>query len=394
MKISRPVLVNVSLGVVIVAAVAGSLAFILPSSASAGTSDTTQLTGTVQQGTVSTSISASGQIAAAREVAASFTVSGTIATVDVALGATVEAGQQLATLDTTDLSAAVTAANKQLTSAKTSRTEAQNAVATANSEQETSSANQQLSQAQTSVENATDALTTAKENLAAATLTAPIAGLVIAVPAVGDAAGSSGQGSTSTGFTIADVSAMTLTANIAESDIADVAVGQAATVTFPALEDIEQAATVTAIAPTGTASNSVVTYATTITLDAIPDGLRLGQTAEASIVIEASAEDALYVPSAAITTATNGTSTVDVLEDDGTVITTTVTLGVVGDQGTEIVTGLELGQTIVLGEVSATEESSDTGTSNQQQGGFGSGNFPGGGTPPTGGNGGQGGFPQ
>lgn len=384
MKISRPVLVNVSLGVVIVAAVAGSLAFILPSSASAGTDETTQLTGTVQQGVVSTSISASGQIAAAREVTASFSVSGTIATVDVALGATVTAGQQLATLDSTDLTKALTAANKTLTSARSDRTEAQNAVATATNEQELSSANNQLSQAQSQVDNATDAVTTATENLAAATLTAPIAGLVIAVPAVGDSAGSGGGGTTSTGFTIADVSSLTMTANIAEADIADVAVGQAATVTFPALDSLESAATVTAVAPTATASNSVVTYATTITLDAIPEGLRLGQTAEASIVIEASAEDALYVPSAAITTA-NGTSTVDVLEDDGTVTTTTVTLGVVGDQGTEILTGLELGQTIVLGEVSNDTTTTDTGTTNQQ-GGFGGGNLPEGFTPPTGGN--------
>ena len=380
MKISRPVLINTSLGVVIAAAVAGALVFTLPATAS-DSSDTTQLTSTVQQGTVSSSISATGQIAAVREVSPAFAVSGTIATVDVALGATVAAGQQLGTLDTTDLADAVTDAQKQLTSAKADRTSAQNSVNTATNNQEASSANSQLSQAQTSVDNAADAVADAKANLAAATLASPIAGLVIAVPAVGDAAGSSAGGTASTGFTIADVSAMTMTAAIAEADIADVVVGQAATVTFPALTDVEATATVTAIAPTATASNSVVTYATTITLDAIPEGLRLGQTAEVAITIESSADDALYVPSAAITTS-GDTSTVDVVEDDGTVTTTTVTLGVVGDQGTEILTGLTLGQTIVLGEVSNDTTTTDTGTTNQQ-GRFG-GTIPEGFTPPSG----------
>jgi len=393
MKISRPVLINVSLGVVIAAAVAGALAFTLPGIASADSSDTTQLTSTVQKGVVSSSISATGQIAAAHEASASFAVTGTVATVDVALGATVTAGQQLATLDTTDLADAVSDADRQLKSAKADRTAAQTTVNNAN-DQELSSAQSQLRQAQTSVDNAADTLADAQADLASATLTSPIAGLVIAIGAVGDSAGSAVGGTESTGFaTIADVSAMSMTADIAEADIADVTVGQVATVTFPALADVEATATVTAISPTATASNSVVTYATTITLDAIPEGLRLGQTAEVDITIESSAEDALYVPSAAITTATDGTSTVDVVEEDGTVTTTTVTLGVVGDQGTEITSGLEEGQTIVIGEVSNTE-TTDTGTgTGGLQGGFGGGQLPEGFTPPEGVEIPSGGFP-
>lgn len=391
MKLSRPVIISASLGVVTVAALVGSALLVLPRTASADTGETTQLTSTVQQGVVSSSITASGQIAALREVSASFDVSGTIATVDVALGSTVAAGQQLGTLDTSDLADSLADANSDLTDARSSRTEAQVAV-TAGTDPQAAS---QLEQAQDQYEQATEAVATAKQNLAAATLTAPIAGLVVAVNnVVGDSAGTSAGGAESSAFiTIADVSQMTMTASIAEADIADVAVGQAATVTFPALDAVESAATVTAIAPTATASNSVVTYATTITLDAIPEGLRLGQTAEASIVIESSGEDALYVPSAAITSTGDGTGTVDVIGDDGEVTTVTVETGVVGDQGTEILSGLELGQTIVLGEVSATDESTDTGTTIQQGGFGGGGTIPGGGdfTPPSGGTGG--GFP-
>ena len=191
---------------------------------------------------------------------------------------------------------------------------------------------------------------------------------------------------TSSGFvTIADTSSYTVTANIAEADIAAVATGQTATVAFPALDDTTAAATVTAISPTATASNSVVTYATTITLSEVPDGLRLGQTAEASITTVASADDALYVPTAAITTDTDGVSTVDVIDDEDVTTTTTVELGVVGDEGTEIISGLAVGDTVVLGEVAATTD--DDATTEQMGGG--TGEFPtggfGGGTAPTGG---------
>jgi macrolide-specific efflux system membrane fusion protein len=100
----------------------------------------------------------------------------------------------------------------------------------------------------------------------------------------------------------------------------------------------------------------------------------------------ASADDALYVPTAAITTDTDGVSTVDVLGDDDVTTTTTVELGVVGDEGTEITSGLAAGDTVVLGEVAATTD--DDATTEQPGGGTGDftggGGF-GGGTAPTGG---------
>lgn len=391
MKISKPVLLNSALGVVIVGAIVGGVLALNPVQASTS-DDATQLTSTVQQGAVSSSITASGQIAAASEVSAYFDSTGTIASVRVSLGETVKKGQVLGTLETDDLSDAVSDAASDYSDAASAVSSANSAIATAkkhatstvaqtkqNAAQELSSATSQLSQAQDQLDQASDAVADAKEALAGATLKAPISGLVIAV--TGTVGSSTSTGGESTGFaTIADVSELTMTAAIAEADIADVEVGQTADVTFPALEDTTATATVTAIAPTATASNSVVTYATTITLDDIPDGLRLGQTAEVSITTVTSADDALYVPTAAITTATDGTSTVDVVGDDGETTTVTVTLGVVGDQGTEILTGLEAGQTVVLGEVVATDSTSEEST---QQGGM--GGFGGGGTPPTGG---------
>ncbi len=95
--------------------------------------------------------------------------------------------------------------------------------------------------------------------------------------------------------------------------------------------------------------------------------MRLGQTASVAIVIVASAEDALYVPTAAITTASDGTSTVEVVDvETGETETVTVETGVVGDEGTEITSGLELGDTIVIGIATETTNGTNRRTGEQR----------------------------
>ena len=397
MKIPRRVLVNGGLAVVIVAALAlAGIVIFKPFSATSAPATGMQLTGTVQQGIVSSTITASGAIAEARDVSADFAVSGTIASVDVAVGQTVTAGQTLGTLDTTDLQSTV---NTDYTAYVYASQDLTAAAAQPNAQVSS------INQAKQSLAQSEAIWTTAKENLAKATLTAPIAGLVIVVSGeVGASSGSSsssGSGSSSSGastgstsgstsssssgfVTIADVSNYKVTANIAEADISNVTVGQAATVSFPALTGVTATAKVTAVSPTATSSNSVVTYATTITLDAIPDKVRLGQTASIAITINSSAADALYVPAAAITTA-NGRSTVKVVDSKtGKTTVTTVTLGIVGDDGTEVKTGLTASETIVIGTVMASTTTTTGTTGTGTRGGFGgtggTGTFPGGGT--------------
>ena len=368
MKISKPVLINGGLAIVIVGALTGGALYLFgPAASGADATTGTQLTSTVQQGTVSQTVSASGSISPVREVSASFAVTGTIATVDVAVGQTVAAGQLLGTLATADLQAAVDEAYTSYVHAGQNLTAAQ------------AEPNAQVSQINAAKDDKTrayNAWQSAKADLASATLLSPIAGLVTAVSGtVGGSSGGSGaaaDGTTSGFVTIADVTAYVVNANIAEADIADVTVGQAATVSFPAIADLTATATVSAVAPTASAENSIVSYATTITLAAVPEGVRLGQTAEVAIVIVSSAEDALFVPSAAITTASDGTSTVDVV-DPATQKTTTVTVvtGVVGDEGTEITSGLSLGDTIVLGIATPTDNSGNGQTgSGGPRGGF------------------------
>ncbi len=418
MKFSRPVVINTVLIAVIVIIAASVLIIFNPFGAK-NASATTQLTGTVEEGVVSTTITASGNIAPVEEVDASFGASGTIATVKVALGQTVTAGEVLGTLQTADLQTAVTNAETDLYHDQIILDDDYTSLSSAKSSPNgnVEQAQEQVYSQESTVANAQTSVTSAEEALADATLKAPIAGLVIAVnDQVGDtvsgtnssssddssgsggtggtggssSSGSSSDASSSSGsssafVTIADTAKFTVTADIAEADISDVAVGQTATVTFPAISSTSSSsATVTAIAPTGTTSNSIVTYATTITLTNPPAGLRIGQTADVTITTKASKATALYVPAAAITTS-DGTSTVKVVKN-GKTSAVPVTLGIVGDNGTQITSGLTRGETIVIGNVSATTTTTGTGTTGTGTtgtgttgGGFGGGGFGGGG---------------
>ncbi|WP_158221132.1 efflux RND transporter periplasmic adaptor subunit [Kineosporia sp. R_H_3] len=222
-----------------------------------------------------------------------------------------------------------------------------------------------LAKARSSVADAQAAVDEAQETLDGTTLVAPHAGTVLSVSSdvgdtVGSSSGSSGSSSggtssaaagstgssttTSTGSSgfieLADLTVLRVTASVAEADAADVEKGQAATVTLSAT-DTEVAGTVTAVSVSGTTSSNVVTYPVTVTLDEVPDGVRLGASVSVSITT-GSAEDALIVPTSAVTTIGNR-STVTVL-DDGAEKSVTVQVGIEGDSGVQITSGLTAGQ--------------------------------------------------
>ena len=396
----------------VLALIGGGTWFALrPASATGSSSTGTVRTATATTGTVQATISAQGNIEAATTASPAFSVSGTVKTVDVGVGDTVKKGQLLGTLDPADLEDAVTQAKEQLTSAKQQlstatlqRTSAQQSVdeATAayadittttdpktgttttsrrgtqsqitSAKAQLSSARGQVSSATSSVTQAETALATAEAAVGKATLTAPISGVITAVSStVGSSVSAGGAGSgaaasstaassatasttsastTSSGFvTIDDPATLQVRASFAEADAAQLSVGQAASVTFPAVTDVTATAKVTAIAPTGTTSNGVVTYAGTVTLDKRPEGVRLGQTASVSVTT-AKATKVVSVPSNAVTvgTITNGKTagTVTVVAADGTQKVTNVTIGVQGDTSTEISSGLTVGDKVVI----------------------------------------------
>ena len=195
-------------------------------------------------------------------------------------------------------------------------------------------------------------------------------------PGAGSGGASSSSSSSSSGaglLTIKSLGQLEIVVGFAEADATKIAIGQPATITFPALTNTEVAARVSAVSLTSTVVSNVVTYYETIVLINPPSSVKEGMTADVS-VIDKTANNALYVPSAAVTT--SGTSsTVEVRRNGKTAVTRVVT-GLVGNSDTQIVSGLKAGDVVV--EPTASVTSAGAGSSSSSGAGGASG-FPGGG---------------
>ena len=199
------------------------------------------------------------------------------------------------------------------------------------------------------------------------------------------AAGSSGLGSSSSGagsgtgssssgsslFTIDSLGQLEIVAGFAEADATQIAVGQPVTITLPALPDTEVAGRVAAVSLTSTVVSNVVTYNETIDLINPPATVKDGMTADVSVV-DQTATNVLYVPSAAVTT-TGTASTVELLRN-GKTTSTRVTTGLVGNSDTQILSGLKAGDVLVEPTVTVVGSSGAAGTT-AGGGGFGGGGF-------------------
>ncbi|MEU4561240.1 efflux RND transporter periplasmic adaptor subunit [Actinoplanes sp. NPDC023936] len=333
---------------------------------------------TVQQGTVTKTATADGTLESASTASASFETSGTVTAITVKVGDKVKKGQVLAKVDPAAAQRTLDAAEADLDAAQDALDRAEEAGS------DTSDAENQVDQAELAVDEA-------EAGVAGAVLTAPMAGTVTAVNGTlgsssggssssGGASGDGSSSSSSSGFIeISDLSKMQVSAAFAEADATSLKEKQAATVTWNALSGVEQSATVTAIDPSATTANSVVTYGVTLTLDKVPTGAKVGQTVSVAVTT-GSTENAVYVNPAALTTVGNR-HTVTVVAN-GVQETRSVEIGLEGDSATEITSGLTAGEQVVV-----KTTSSSTTSGNQQQGGFpgGGGNFGGGGAAPGGG---------
>ncbi|MEU4237631.1 HlyD family efflux transporter periplasmic adaptor subunit [Actinoplanes sp. NPDC026619] len=341
----------------------------------------------VQQGTVTKTVSADGTVESATTATGSFVTGGTVTAIYVKVGSVVKKGQLLAKVDPADAQRTLDAAETDLDAANDALDRAEDAGS------DTSTAENEVAQAQDTVDSA-------QAGVDGTVLKAPMAGTVTAVNGTlgssssgssssssGSSSGggsSTGGGSTSTssssssssGFVeIADLTKMQVTADFAEADATKLKEKQAADVTWNALSGTTATAKVTAIDPSGTTSNSVVTYGVTLTLDKVPTGAKVGQTVSVSVTTGTVA-DATFVNSAAVTTV--GTRHTVTVVTNGTQETRQVEIGLEGDEATQITSGVTVGEAVVL------KTSTTSTTTNQQGGGF--GNFGGGGAPGGGGN--------
>jgi multidrug efflux pump subunit AcrA (membrane-fusion protein) len=252
----------------------------------------------------------------------------------------------------------VTSAEQQVAAAKVQLASAQAQVALnaeGATDGEVASAQAQVASAQVGVQQARTAYD-------ATLLRAPVPGTVASVNgSVGEVSSGGSTSATSadatddetTGLvTITSTGTLEVTADVAEADIADVEVGQPATVTLSATEQ-QVAGTVTHVDTVQTVTNNVVEYGVTVRLTR-PKGVRLGATAQ--VVVSTGEKNGVTRVSGSALTTIGDRTTATVRRADGSTEVVAVETGLEGDSWTEVLSGLQPGDVVVLPE----QESSGT----------------------------------
>lgn len=283
----------------------------------------------VTQGSFENAVEGKASLEPVQTMVASAEVDGIVSEVKVSEGETVNEGDVLYVVKNDDLDAAVSQAQSALQSARDGVTQAQNRLNTART---TPSVNMtqdaegnpvsvdtqavQISDAQAQLNTAQASLTAAQESYDAAvakaekrTVRASISGTVVENNL---SVGTSLSSLTSQGkapMRVADMSKLLVKIPISEVDIAKIEVGQSATVTFDAFDDVTANAQVTHIAQTSMAaeaasgsqgsSSTAVRFEVTLQIDEPDARLKSGMTAHTRIITQ-TMDDVLLVPNVAL----------------------------------------------------------------------------------------------
>lgn len=343
---------------------------------------TQYVTAKAEKGTLTTSISSSGNITIDSEANVDPTISGTVINLSVKVGDTVKKGDLLFQIDNDDLSVSVAksrasylSAQQSLTSAKANHSQAKSDYYDASHGGEKSS---QLSQSalKKKSEAAGIGVTAAEQSLAAARLdynnqlteaakrrvTAPIDGTVNEVNIKnGDDLGSlsSSTGGKVTPIIIGDLGTLQVSVDVSEVDITSISLGQKVEMTLDAIPGLNMTGKVSAIDSLGTNSQGVINYTVTLDLDSLDPRLKPGMSVSASIITGVKM-DVLLVPNSAVKSDTNG-KYVQILEN-GAPVKKSVTVGASNATETEIKSGLNPGEAVVTQTITANAASTTSTT--------------------------------
>lgn len=317
---------GIAVGVVVAIALIAIVATLVINAQPQGASE--PVTDMVTEGTFSTTVEAKGQLKPISSSVVSPSVDGTVDSINVQAGQSVNEGDVLMTIKNDELDRNVAEAQRAVAAAQEDLANAQKAVASAQATPTTdvdrasaaaagasagSADTNAVSAAQRSLASAQANLDQANAKAASRTVTAPSSGSIVELNAKVGATVTGGmimgESDTSGGkqcMQIADLSKMKVTVQVGEKDIAKIAVGQSANVTYPAFPDIVSQGTVTAIASvansdSGSGSGGSVTFNVDILIEAPDSRLKPGMTAEVSVVTE-KLDDVVMVPTMALMT--------------------------------------------------------------------------------------------
>lgn len=232
----------------------------------------------------------------------------------------------------------------------------------------------EVSSAKAQVATANSQLQTAQGEYDATTITAPFSGIVSDIAVV---PGDQATPSLAVATIITQDQVVTLSLN--EVDIPNISTDDKATITFDAVENTTLTGSVTNIDSIGTVDQGVVSYNIQISLDAQDERIKSGMTASVAIVT-GMVNNVLTIANSAVKLNPDGSTYVEVLDDNGKPTQVAVTVGMSNDTLTEIIEGLSEGDELVTQTISTDITTSTSGgAAGFTTGGLGGSAGPGGG---------------
>lgn len=318
-------------------------------------------------------VSATGTISPVDSVEVSPKITARISQVLVKENDHVTAGQTVAILDGKDFEAQRDQAQYKVTNTKVEYERAEQLYNLG------AGTKQDLDTAKFNYDTALSTLSEAESDVAETVITAPMDGVVVGEPKTVGTMAVQGNSNPTVIMRIADTANKQILAQVDETDIGKVQVGQEATFTVDAYTDRTFTARVTKISQTDTSntwdtnsstssssssssssSASVIYYYVTLDVNDPDDVLKLGMTARVDITTSEK-QDALVVPIAALKTNDSGSYVVRV-NDDGTTEQVPVKTGIYSSDYVEILSGLTEGDKVSI-TYTATKSSSSSSSS-------------------------------
>ena len=330
-------------------------------------------TALVVRGDVESTVVAAGIVQPIKYVDVGAQTSGKLKSLKVIRGDEVKADQLLAEIDPVLANTAITSANAALESMTALRAVKQAVLVLAKvqkdrndelyAQQLLSGSDRDITQSEYDValadvdsltaqmKEASAAIDTAKANLGYTNITAPMAGEVVSISLLEGQTLNANQQAPNI-LRIADISTVTVWAQVSEADIVRVKVDQ--DVYFTILGDSKRwEGKVRQILPTPELINNVVFYDVLFDIPNPEHELKIQMTAQVFIVL-AQAKGVLLIPNAAIGNAVEGSEAkVQVLKADGTVEARTVKIGIKSEISAEVTEGLKEKEQVVIGKIAA-----------------------------------------
>ncbi|MDO4878073.1 MAG: efflux RND transporter periplasmic adaptor subunit [Neisseria sp.] len=348
---------------------------------------TAYITEPVRRGSISQTVSATGEISPSNLVAVGAQASGQIKKLYVKLGQQVKKGDLIAEIDSTTQVNTLNTNRAKLETYQAQLASAQIALRTAEKKyrreqalwKENATSKAELEDAQdklaaakasvtelkSSIKQTQIAINTAEADLGYTRIMATMDGTVVAIP-VEEGQTVNAVQSTPTIIQLANLETMLNKMQIAEGDITKVKAGQTVSFTILSEPDTPIAATLDSIDPglttmsqgsysnsTDTTSSAIYYYARALVPN--PDGrLSIGMTTQNTIEING-VKDVLTVPSITVKKR-GGKSFVRVLEGGGRAVEKEIAVGLKDSMNTEVKSGLKEGDQVIVSEMSEAEQ--------------------------------------